>query len=76
MPFRGYFHGQILKTFTKRGFAEFGVAAENGEAQLAEFLGGVADGGENNFRFAGAGLATGDDENTNRRSGRNIAGTS
>src|SRR5208337_2687103 len=73
--FHGNIHGQILKTFTKRGFAEFGVAAENGEAQFAEFLRGVADGDENNFRFAGTRLSTGDGEDTNCGSGTTVANT-
>jgi len=50
------------------------VAAENGEAQLSEFLRGVANSGENDFRFAGTGIATGDDKDTNCGSGGNVGG--
>ena len=73
--FHGNIHGQILKTFAKRGFAEFRVAAKDREAQFAEFLCGVPDGCENNFRFAGAGISTGDAENCNRGRGGVDAGT-
>ena len=52
------------------------MAAENREAQLAELLRGVADSSENDFRFAGAGLSTSDDEDTDRGTGGAVAGAS
>ena len=73
--FHRYFHGQILKAFTKRSFAEFGVTPKNGKAQLTEFLGGVANGGENDLRLTGTRISTSDDEDTNRGNGGEVGGT-
>src|SRR5581483_2675386 len=61
-PFHGEFYGEIAQAFAKGNFAEFGVTAEDGEAELSQFFGGEADGGEDFAGFAGAGFAAGDGE--------------
>jgi hypothetical protein len=62
--FDGEVNGRVAKAFAERGFAKLGVASENGEMQAPEFQGGVADSGKDEFRFASAGVATGDAEDT------------
>jgi hypothetical protein len=60
------FDGEVgrgaAKAFAEGGFAEFGVTAEEREMQATEFLRGIANGGEDEFGFANAGIAAGDAE--------------